>query len=211
MNFFMNPTASLRLQRLSRLRWGRRLQALGTGVVIGRVKLIAPQKLRIGANSIIDDGVILNADGSETSSIVLGARTVIREYAILEAHKGRITLDDDVFIGAHCSIYGQGSITIGAGSLIATGTSIISSNHSYADPDRPYADQGESALGVVISPNCWIGANCTILDGVVLGNNSVVAAGAVVNRSFEGNVVLGGVPARILKKFDPDSREWRKP
>ena len=61
-------------------------------------------------------------------------------------------------------------------------------------------NQGENRKGVQIGDNCWIGANVTILDGVNLGNNSIIAAGSVVNQSFKNDVLIGGVPAKILKE-----------
>lgn len=54
---------------------------------------------------------------------------------------------------------------------------------------------------VTIGNNCWIGAGAIILGGVTLGDNVSVAAGAVVTKSFRGDCLIGGVPARILKEF----------
>lgn len=57
-----------------------------------------------------------------------------------------------------------------------------------------------------IGNNCWIGAKTTILDGTIIGNHCVVAAGAVVKGIFPDNVIIGGVPARIIKEI-PMSNE----
>ena len=54
---------------------------------------------------------------------------------------------------------------------------------------------------VTIGDNCWIGGSATIVPGVTLGNNVVVAAGAVVTKSFGDNVVIGGNPAKIIKEL----------
>jgi acetyltransferase-like isoleucine patch superfamily enzyme len=59
--------------------------------------------------------------------------------------------------------------------------------------------QGVSRKGIKIGKNCWIGSKVTILDGVEIGDSCIVAAGAVVNKSFPSNSVIGGVPAKILK------------
>ncbi len=74
---------------------------------------------------------------------------------------------------------------------------IITQNH---DPQNP--NKHLPAKEVVIGDNCWIGMNAVILPGVHLGDHITVGAGAVVTHSFEGNCVIAGNPARIIKKFD---------
>lgn len=61
----------------------------------------------------------------------------------------------------------------------------------------------ELAAPITIGDDCWIGGHATINPGVTLGNNVVVAAGAVVTRSFGDNVVLAGVPARVIRRLEP--------
>lgn len=56
-----------------------------------------------------------------------------------------------------------------------------------------------SHKGIRIGSNCWLGAKATILDGTVIGNGCVVAAGAVVSGAFPENVIIGGIPAKIIK------------
>lgn len=73
----------------------------------------------------------------------------------------------------------------------------------------PIKDQGESRLGVEIGENCWIGSGATILDGVTIGKGCVIAAGAVVNKNVEDYTVVGGVPAKKIKQFDIESKEWK--
>ena len=88
-------------------------------------------------------------------------------------------------------------IYIGRGSYIAPNVGIITSNHIIGNLDKHDAGQD-----VIIGEKCWIGMSSVILPGVELGRNTVVAAGAVVSQSFtEGNIVLGGTPARILKRI----------
>lgn len=89
-------------------------------------------------------------------------------------------------------------IEIGRGSYIAPNVGLITANHQLDDLDAH--EQGEDIL---IGEGCWIGMNAVILPGVILGPKTVVAAGAVVNASFpEGHVVIGGMPAKVLKKLD---------
>ena len=63
------------------------------------------------------------------------------------------------------------------------------------------------AKPVTIGNDVWIGANCTILPSVTIGNNVVVAAGAVVTKDVPDNCVVGGVPAKIIKKIENDTAD----
>lgn len=63
----------------------------------------------------------------------------------------------------------------------------------------PIRQQGVYGKGIKIGKNCWIGAKATFLDGTVIGNGCVVAAGAVVKGNFPDNSIIGGVPAKIIK------------
>lgn len=88
-------------------------------------------------------------------------------------------------------------IVIGRGTYIAPNVGIITANHDLLDLDSHVAGQD-----VVLGERCWIGMGAVILPGVCLGPGSVVAAGAVVNKSYpEGGLLLAGVPARPIKKL----------
>lgn len=100
-----------------------------------------------------------------------------------------------------CYIQGDNGIEIGNDTRIGPGVKIISANHDIANITRHV-----TASPVVIGDGCWIAANAVILPGVQLGKHVVVGAGAVVTKSFEdGYCVIGGVPAKIIRKLDPSS------
>lgn len=114
-----------------------------------------------------------------------------------------------VTIGRKCVI-GRGSHIIGHWSIelgdeIQTGpyVYITDQNHSYDDPDAPVGWQTPTEAAVKIGSGSWLGANVTILPGTTLGKNTTVAAGAVVRGTFPDHVVIGGVPAKILRHYDP--------
>ena len=91
----------------------------------------------------------------------------------------------------------DGTITIGKGTQIAVNVGIITTNHDIRDPSKHV-----KGLDVIIGKSCWIGMNSVILPGVVLGDNTVVGAGSVVTHSFpEGNCVIAGNPARVIKNL----------
>jgi acetyltransferase-like isoleucine patch superfamily enzyme len=78
-----------------------------------------------------------------------------------------------------------------------------SENHRYELPGIPIRLQAVTHKGIAIGKNCWIGAKATILDGVKIGNNSIVAAGAVVTEGeYEDFSLLAGVPARKIKSLE---------
>lgn len=90
-----------------------------------------------------------------------------------------------------------GKISIGRGSYIAPNVGLITANHDLNDLDLT----GE-AKDILIGEKCWIGMGAVLLPGVELGPRTVVAAGAVVTHSFpQGHVVVGGVPAKIMKNL----------
>ncbi len=106
-----------------------------------------------------------------------------------------ISIGENVFINHDCSFLDLGGITIDDGVMIAPKVVISSEGHPISIEERNKLTVGR----VHIKRNAWIGANVTILPGVTVGENSVVAAGAVVSKDIPDNVVVGGIPAKIIK------------
>lgn len=157
------------------------------------------RNISIGDGTRISARAELDADGAR-SAIRIGARGLICPRAMLLTFGGWIELGDDCSVNPFCVLYGQGGLRIGNGVRIAAGTVIIPSNHNFDRRDVPIHRQGVSSKGIVIADDVWIGANATILDGVHIGTGGIVAAGAVVNRDVEPFTIVGGVPARLLRK-----------
>ena len=110
-----------------------------------------------------------------------------------------LRIGNNVSIHPMCYIDAEGGITIGNDVSIAHSTSILSTNHEWSDLSLPIKYNAVKYNAVVINDDVWIACGVRILAGVEIGNRSVVAAGAVVNKSFNCNTVVGGVPAKILK------------
>ncbi len=107
-------------------------------------------------------------------------------------------------VSLHCWSYlsAQGGLTIGNDVAIGHGCSIMTTEHGFDDPRAPIKSQPVTRHPVSIADDVWIGANVTILAGVTIGPRSIIAAGAVVTRSFpEGRVIIGGVPARGIRRL----------
>jgi acetyltransferase-like isoleucine patch superfamily enzyme len=99
--------------------------------------------------------------------------------------------------GCYYSNVNGGKITLGHGTWIAPNVGIITTNHSKSN-----LNFHDLPKDVIIGSKCWIGMNSVILPGVRLGNNTIVGAGSIVTKSFpDGNCVIGGNPARIIKRL----------
>lgn len=92
-------------------------------------------------------------------------------------------------------------LKIGKGTWIAPNVGLITSNHNLRDLDDHLVGKD-----IILGENCWIGMNSIILPGVTLGDHTVVGAGAVVTKSFlEGNCLIAGNPAKLIKYIDADA------
>lgn len=109
-----------------------------------------------------------------------------------------ITIGKNVFINSGCRFQDQGGITIGDDALIGHNVVLATLNHGLAPNDRSTTYPAP----IVIGKNVWIGASVTIVSGVTIGDNAVIAAGAVVTKDVPENVIVGGVPAKIIKKIE---------
>ena len=83
-------------------------------------------------------------------------------------------------------------------------------NHGYTDPDIPIKNRKETTSPIIVQEDCWIGANAVVVAGVTIGKHSIVAAGSVVTKSVPPYSIVGGNPARILKQYNPVSKQWEK-
>ena len=104
----------------------------------------------------------------------------------------------NVFINAGCCFQDQGGIIIGDGVLIGHNVVLATLNHEI-DPQK----RGDmNPAPIRIGNNVWIGSQATVVAGVTIGDGAIVAAGAVVTRDVPANVIVGGVPARIIKEIE---------
>jgi len=109
-----------------------------------------------------------------------------------------ITIGKNVFINHACSFLDMGGITLEDHVLIGPKVNLITENH----PLDPVVRRGMLCKPIVVKRNAWIGAAATILPGVTIGENAVVAAGAVVSKDVAPNTVVGGIPAKFIKTID---------
>lgn len=106
-----------------------------------------------------------------------------------------IFIGENVFINCCCHFQDHGGIYIGDNTLIGSNVVMATINHGYDPSERSDSHPAPICIGKGV----WIGAHVTILPGVTIGNNAIIAAGAVVTKDVPANMVVGGVPAKVLK------------
>ena len=105
-----------------------------------------------------------------------------------------VAINDNFWVNA------SGGVAIGNNVLIGPSVIIHSANHNFSRTDIPIREQGHTGARVVIEDDVWLSARVTILPGVTIGKGAIIAAGAVVNKDVEPFTIVGGIPARLLKK-----------
>jgi acetyltransferase-like isoleucine patch superfamily enzyme len=104
----------------------------------------------------------------------------------------------NVFINQNCTMYDLGGIDIADDVMIGPNVSLITSGHPVAPSQRR---AGVAASPIVIQRNVWIAANVTVIGGVTIGENSVVAAGSVVTKDVPADTLVGGNPAKVIRSI----------
>lgn len=162
---------------ISKIKWGKFLR-LGNQVYVSALSkngIHFGNNVSIGAFSRVIVSTSLNDIGDK---IVIGNNVGIGEFAYLGG-AGGLEIGDECIVGQYLSCHPE--------------------NHNYENINLSIRHQGVSRKGINIGKNCWIGSKVTILDGVSIGNGSIIAAGSVVTKSFSENSIIGGVPAKLLK------------
>jgi len=169
------------------------------------IRLDDPQYYKV--QEVVDRTISLSADLNTSTHInqirerlseIIGTEldTTTIVFAPFYTNFGRFTqIGRNVFINHACSFLDMGGITIEDHVLLGPKVNLITENHPLDPADR----RSLICKPIVIKRNAWIGAAATILPGVTVGENAVVAAGAVVAKDVPANTIVGGVPAKIIK------------
>lgn len=153
----------------------------------------------------IESNCFINA--LSTDGIVFGKNVSIGKFTTIECSGSLKNIGKGIIIGNNVGMgtngfFGcAGGITIGNDTIFGNYVSLHSENHIITDLVTPIRLQGVTRQGIFIGNNCWIGAKATILDGANIGDGCIVAAGAVVTKGYySANSIIGGVPAKLIKK-----------
>jgi len=166
----------------------------GTSIAFPPATIFGEPWIRIGANTLIGQHITLSAglvpdlDLGPDPVVTIGDRCTIGRGSHIVGHQS-IEIGDDVFTGPYVYITDQ--------------------NHAYEDPDTPIGRQWPKNDPVRIGSGSWLGAGAIVLPGTTIGRNVVVAGGAVVRGTFGDHCVIAGVPARVIRRFEPGTG-WKR-
>lgn len=113
---------------------------------------------------------------------------------------GKLSIGNDCWIGANFTVRGNGQVRLGDRIDVGPDVTFLTGTHRIGDTKRR-AGEGYNCH-IQIGDACWIGGKSVFVNEIILGNSSIVAASACVCRSFNSNVLLGGVPAKVIKSLD---------
>lgn len=174
----------------------------GMAAIEDGVRLKYFNNIKLGRSAYLDHGVYLHAC---PAGIAIGAESFVMKNSILHVYNFRdlphagIKIGMRSLIGEACILRGQGGITIGNDVFLAPMVQMLAVNHIYHDISKPISLQGITAQGITVEDGAWIGGGAIILDGVRIGRNAVVGAGAVVTKDVPDYCIAVGNPARIVR------------
>ena len=140
------------------------------------------------------------------NKFVLGKNLVIEDFSTINNGVGDVFIGDNLLIGMGNVIIGP--VNIGNNVILAQNVVCSGLNHGYKDVNVPIQFQPVSSALITINDDCWIGANVVITAGVTIGKHSVIAGGAVVTKNIPDYSVAVGNPAKVIKFFDFESKNW---
>jgi acetyltransferase-like isoleucine patch superfamily enzyme len=179
---------------------------MGRGIVIGeRIIIHYPKKISLGHRVAMAYDCYLDARGDVNQGIDIGDDVIIGRNTSIVCKEGNISIGKNVGIGANSTLsaVSGNSIRVGDNVLIAPYVYIGGISYHFERTDIPIKMQGvDPKGGIRIDDNCWLGANVTIVDGVKIGHDAIVAAGAVVTQDVPPFAIMAGVPAKILRMRD---------
>jgi acetyltransferase-like isoleucine patch superfamily enzyme len=179
-----------------RLMDGETIHAQDPEAIKMREASFVTKKLLVQMNSASDPAEIRSFLSQITGSEVDESVVV---FTPLYINYGKHTkIGKNVFINFDCVFLDLGGITIDDNVLIAPKVSLLSEGHPVSPQDRQSLSPGH----IRIKKNAWIGAGATIMPGVTVGENAVVAAGAIVIKDVPANTIVAGVPAKIIKRIE---------
>ena len=126
-----------------------------------------------------------------------------------ESSDFKIIVGDNVHIGAYNRFASVNKVEIEEDVLFAAFVHVTDHSHEFRDIELPIRNQGVFTKGdVKICKGAWLGLRCSILSGVTIGQNAVVAAGAIVTKDVPPYSVVAGCPARVIQEYDFNRKEW---
>ncbi len=178
------------------------LAAVGRNVIIGRNCVIRhPQRIYLDEGVVIDDYCLLDARGTGEDGLRLARGAMVSRGVQIKSKGGAIHIGRNVNIGDHTQICSERGVWIGDGAAIAGACVIQGGTFAMSEFNLPAPERRSTSAGPIrIGSGSWIATGVLVLDGVTIGEHSIVAAGSVVTRSLPSKCVAQGNPAK--KVFD---------
>lgn len=144
--------------------------------------------------------------------ISIGKRVRIYPNLRIESHgdSSEIIIEDNVGIAQNVHITARGTLIISKNSLILANVFITDIEHNYTELGVPILEQKDTIKVTKIGENCFIGIGAAIQAGTILGRQCIVGTNSVVRGVFPDYCVIVGNPARIVKRYCPDSKQWKR-
>jgi acetyltransferase-like isoleucine patch superfamily enzyme len=141
--------------------------------------------------------------------VVLGRWSWLGHGTKIRAHEGEVTIGAKSVLGQECTISAYQHVSIGRECIVADRVMLIDFDHGVVDVERPIRLQGIYKRDVRVGHNVWIGYGACILRGVRVGDNAVIGTNAVVTQDVADDAVVGGVPAKELRRRpEPQTLRW---
>ena len=146
-----------------------------------------------------------------TKNIFIHKKVRIFPNVRMETHQGgKIIIEEDVVISQNVHITSAGNLKIKKSSLILANVSITNIDHDYKEIGKHVVNQKYIIKETEIGENCYIGMGAAILAGTILGKQCIVGANSVVRGEFPDYCVIVGAPAKIVKKYNLETKIWEK-
>ena len=155
------------------------------------------ENVSLGKNVLIGKNVVIKT--TDNGKIIIGNNVSIEANTYLYAQSGEIIIDENCFVGFGSQVVAKKSINIGADCLISAYSIIRDANHG-TKKNIPINAQPHNVEEIIIEDDVWIGAHSVVTAGCTVGQGAVVGANAVVTKDIEPYTVVGGVPAKFIKK-----------
>jgi acetyltransferase-like isoleucine patch superfamily enzyme len=136
----------------------------------------------------------------------IGRGSMIEDFSTINNGVGDLVIGDNTLIGIGNVVIGP--VQMGNNIILAQNVVISGLNHQYQDVALPIYQQDITTKKIIIEDDCWIGANSVVTAGVTIGKHSVIAAGSVVTKNIPPYSVAAGNPARVIKQYNFETREW---
>lgn len=196
LSFFLNK-GWMCICGMWKLRTMKRVFVHYSSTIKCRSRIYSMQNLSIDRGCYID---ALSLKGiSFGNNVSIGKYTTIECTGTLKSLGKGLKVGSRVGLGTHGFFGCAGGIEIGDDTIFGNYVSLHSENHNFQDRNIPIRLQGVNRKGIIIGKDCWIGAKVTILDGTVIGDGCIVAAGAVVRGYIPPYSIIGGIPAKVIK------------